>query len=101
MLAACNCDRVKTFFLSQLAFKLSAKNVHDRCERYMRQIPGLKQMSAHVLRHSFATHLMNRGADLFAIQQFLGHESLSTTSIYTHASTDKMKDTYNACFSRA
>ena len=63
-------------------------------KKYIGKVSELEKSSPHVLRHTFATHLLNRGADLRAVKELLGHESLSTTQVYTHVSTEQMKKVY-------
>ena len=64
--------------------------IHD----LLNNVTTIEQKSPHVLRHTFATHLLNRGADIRAIQKLLGHSSLNSTQIYTHNTIDKLKDVY-------
>jgi integrase/recombinase XerC len=68
--------------------------VYRVINRYLSKVTDIKKKSPHVLRHSAATHMLDRGADLRAVKELLGHENLSTTQIYTHVSVERLKSTY-------
>lgn len=88
-------------FLNKNGKPLTAGGIRMRVKRAIKKIADLKKVSPHILRHSFATHLLNRGADLMAVKDLLGHENLSTTQIYTHLQTDKLKSVYKTAHPRA
>jgi integrase/recombinase XerC len=70
------------------------KGVNLLMNKYIGRVSEIEKKSPHLLRHTFATHLVNRGADLEAVRELLGHASLSTTQIYTHVSVDRLKKIY-------
>lgn len=89
------------FFLNKNGKRLTTRSVGRLLEKYL-QLTGLDtQATPHTLRHSFATHLLDGGADLRSVQELLGHKSLTTTQIYTHVSTRRMRETYEAAHPHA
>lgn len=88
-------------FNSSRGGKLYPKGVYRIVKKYIGMVSEIEKKSPHVLRHTFATHLLNRGADLQAVKELLGHESLSTTQLYTHVTLDRLKNIYRQAHPRA
>lgn len=87
-------------FLTRSGNALSPSGVQRRVERHIETATGRK-LSPHTLRHTFATHMLDAGADLNAVKELLGHASLSTTQIYTHVSVERLKKAYRQAHPRA
>ncbi len=88
-------------FLNNNGEKITERGVRYVLDQIIKKTSLTKSISPHVLRHSFATHLLNEGCDLLTVQKLLGHESISATQIYTHVSTDRLKEVYYNSFPRA
>ncbi len=93
-------DSDDSLFLSKSGKPLSPDELREILDRYIRLVARTKGYSPHSLRHSFATHLLNRGADLRAVQEMLGHSNLSTTEVYTHLSLNDLQKVYNQAHPR-
>ncbi len=94
-------DKHRPLFVSRRGDRIYPVAVGRIVRRYLDRVSEVEKKSPHVIRHSFATHLLNRGADLAAVKELLGHESLSTTQIYTHVSTERMKKVYRQSHPKA
>jgi integrase/recombinase XerC len=88
-------------FLSYRGTRLTSRSVGRLVEKYLAQAGLDPRTSPHTLRHSFATHLLDRGADIRSVQELLGHRSLGTTQVYTHVTTNRLRESYHKAHPRA
>jgi integrase/recombinase XerC len=89
------------FFITDKGNKLYDKYVYNTVNNYLSMVTTIEKKSPHILRHTFATHMLNRGADLNSIKELLGHANLSATQIYTHNTFEKLKKVYKQAHPRA
>ncbi|MBW6499991.1 MAG: tyrosine-type recombinase/integrase [Bacteroidales bacterium] len=89
------------FFITGRGNKLYDKYVYNIVKNYLAMVTTIEKKSPHILRHTFATHMLNRGADLNSIKEFLGHANLSATQVYTHNTFEKLRKIYQQAHPRA
>jgi tyrosine recombinase XerC len=88
-------------FINQKGSRLSPRRVQNIVKKYLLLASDKNEASPHILRHSYATHLLEEGADLIAVKELLGHASLSTTQVYTHLTAERLKEVYKQAHPRA
>ena len=96
-----NVNKSEFLFLNKNGGVLTERGVRFILDKIIKQTGINKNISPHMIRHSFATHLLNEGCDLLTVQKLLGHESIKATQIYTHVTTDRLKEVYYHSFPRA
>ena len=94
-------ERERGLFLNKSGAQISARSIRRLLDKHIKKASLSQKISPHTLRHSFATHLLDAGADLRSIQELLGHASLSTTQVYTHLTTERLKRIYDKTHPRA
>jgi len=93
-------SRSEPLFLNKFGGRLTARSVARSLNKYLKMSGVNLLTSPHTFRHSFATHLLDKGADLRSVQEMLGHSSLSTTQVYTHITTERLKNVYDKAHPR-
>jgi integrase/recombinase XerC len=88
-------------FVNKHGKRLSTRSVRRKLDKYLAEAGIDAAVSPHTLRHSFATHMLNNGADLRGVQELLGHQSISTTQVYTHLTSARLKQAYDDAHPRS
>ena len=94
-------EGVAEVFVNEKGKPLYSKYVYNTVKKYLSAVTTIEKKSPHILRHTFATHLMNNGADLNAVKELLGHSSLAATQVYTHNTIEKLKDIHKKAHPKA
>jgi len=93
--------QLEAVFLNKNGGRLTTRSIHRLLDKYFAEVSEETKISPHVLRHTFATHMLENGADLRSIQELLGHASVSTTQIYAHVSRERLRQVYQSAHPRA
>ena len=99
--AVLNKKKVEYLFLNNLGQNISVRSIENIIDKIEKEACLKFSISPHVFRHTFATHLLDNGADLNSVKELLGHENLNTTAIYTHVSNERLRKVYLDCHPRA
>lgn len=99
--AGLSAESVQALFINKHGGRLSSRSVRRKVTKYLEQVGLDPDISPHTIRHSFATHLLDNGADLRSVQELLGHQSLSSTQVYTHVSARRSRGAYDKAHPRA
>jgi integrase/recombinase XerC len=94
-------NNIHTLFVTLKGLAVYPRLIHNIVHKYLSEVASNSKLSPHVLRHSFATHMLDDGADLYAIKEILGHSSLAATQVYTHNTIEKLKSIYKQAHPRA
>jgi len=94
-------NNIHTLFVTSKGLAIYPRLIHNIVHKYLSKVASNSKLSPHVLRHSFATHMLDDGADLNAIKEILGHSSLAATQVYTHNTIEKLKSIYKQAHPRA
>ncbi len=87
-------EKIENVFTNEKGKPFNPKTIYNSVHKYLSYITDIEKKSPHVLRHTFATHLMNNGAEMNAVKELLGHASLASTQVYTHLTIEKLKEIY-------